>query len=183
MAPRSGATWPPSARTISAITWSARMRMCAPMSCTGRCRLPRCQAMRTRSAGVVGVDVEQGLGLGDDTDHPAALEQQPVAVAQPGGLRQVEQQLLPGFGPQRKTAAVPAVEVDQDPAALVLLLPRPGRQDLSRAHSNAAGSPASRSGSRTRSPAAPRTCRRTPAYAAASATARRSGSAPMAARR
>ena len=68
---------------------------------------------------VMGVDVEQGLGLRDDADHAAALEQQPVAVAQPGGLRQVEQQLLPGFGPQREAAAVAAVEVDQHPAALI----------------------------------------------------------------
>ena len=98
---------------------------------------------------VVGVDVEQGLGLGDDADYAAALEQQPVAVAQPGGLRQVEQQLVPGLGSQREAAAVPAVEVDQDPAALVMLRPRSGGQYRARVHLNAAGPPGSRSGSRT----------------------------------
>ena len=41
---------PPSPATISAMTWSARMRSRSPATCNGRWRLPRCQAMRNRPA-------------------------------------------------------------------------------------------------------------------------------------
>ena len=41
----------PNPRSMSAITWSSRMRMRCGSIWVGRCRLPRCQATRQRSAG------------------------------------------------------------------------------------------------------------------------------------
>ena len=108
---------------MSPITWSARMRMRSPSNCTGRCRLPRCQAMRTSSPSSCAWISSSGSGLRADPDDAAVVQRQPVAVAQPHRLRQVEQQLAARFGAQHDPPAMAAIEVDQH--AIDLRAPHP----------------------------------------------------------
>ena len=73
---------------------------------------------------VVGVDFQQRFGFGFDPDHPG-FGRQAVAVTQPHGLRQVEQNIRTALRLKRDTAAVAAVEVDQDTIGFARRVPVP----------------------------------------------------------
>jgi hypothetical protein len=60
---------------------------------------------------VVGVDLQQGFGLGFHPDH-SGFDRQPIPLAQSYGAWQVEQNVGPPLGPQRDAATMAAVEVD-----------------------------------------------------------------------
>jgi hypothetical protein len=63
---------------------------------------------------VMRVDFQQWLGPRAHADDPTAIQRQAIAVAQTDGLWEVEQNLVPRLSHQDDTAAVAAVEVDQD---------------------------------------------------------------------
>ena len=63
---------------------------------------------------VVGVDFEKGFGAGTNADDAAAVQRQAVAVAQPNGLGEIDEQFIAFFRDQNDTAPMAAVEVDQD---------------------------------------------------------------------
>lgn len=62
---------------------------------------------------VVRVDFGEPLRTCRHRDHAAAVEQQPIAVAKPRRLWQVEQDLATGLGHQQDAAAMAAVIVHQ----------------------------------------------------------------------
>jgi hypothetical protein len=62
----------------------------------------------------VGVDFGEGFRTGADFYDGAGIELQAVAVAQAGGLGEIEEEILAGFGFQDDAAAVAAIEIDQD---------------------------------------------------------------------
>jgi hypothetical protein len=77
----------------------------------------------------VGVDFGEGFWTGADADDGAGIELQAVAVAQAGGLGEIEEEILAGFGFQEDAAAVAAIEIDQDFVGGVCLGPGAGGED------------------------------------------------------
>jgi len=63
---------------------------------------------------VMGVDFQQWLRPGADMNDAAAIQREPVAVAETYGLREVDQQFVALLRDQNDPAAMAAVEVDQD---------------------------------------------------------------------
>ena len=84
---RARVSCPPRPATISAMTWSARMRSRSPATCSGRWRLPRCQAMRSRPARSGASISSTGSGAAQHADIAAAVEFEPVAIAKMLGAR------------------------------------------------------------------------------------------------
>jgi hypothetical protein len=83
--------------------------------------------------------IEHRLGPRLDAHGAAVVEPQPVAVAQPGRVRQVEQQLAPALRAQHRPAPVPAVEVEHHAVhgrAVPLARPRARRLHAARPHQN-----------------------------------------------
>jgi hypothetical protein len=78
---------------------------------------------------IVGVDFEEGFGFSPNADD-AFFGRQAVAVAQSGGLRQVEEDFRSVLGGEHDPAAVAAVEVDQDLADFQCPVPGCGWEDM-----------------------------------------------------
>jgi hypothetical protein len=62
---------------------------------------------------VMRVDFQQRFRPGSDADHAAALQRQPIPVAQPNRLGEINQHFAARFRCQNDTAAMAAIEVDQ----------------------------------------------------------------------
>ena len=77
-------------------------------------RLPMCQASRARSCGGCRGDLDQRLGLAGDPHDRAVVEHQPVAVAQRGRLRQIEQERVPPSPVSDDAAAMAVVGIEHD---------------------------------------------------------------------
>ena len=77
----------------------------------------------------VGVEFGQRFRTGADADGAAGFEHEAVAVAQAGGLGEIEQEVLAGLGLQEDAAAVPAVEIDEDLAGGLGWVPGAGGED------------------------------------------------------
>ena len=63
---------------------------------------------------LVRMNLQQFLRLGADLYHAAVVQREPVAMAQPHCLRQIEHDFGPCFGTEQDAAAVASVVVDQD---------------------------------------------------------------------
>jgi hypothetical protein len=62
---------------------------------------------------IVRVNFQQRLRPGADADYASPLQRQPIPIAQPHSLGEVDQHFPPSFRCQNDTAAMAAVEVDQ----------------------------------------------------------------------
>jgi hypothetical protein len=78
----------------------------------------------------VRMDFQQLLRFGAHCHNTAAVQQQPIAMAKPHRLRQIDQDLAASFRNKHETASVPVIEFEQDAIALVLFVPRPCREHL-----------------------------------------------------
>jgi len=83
---------------------------------------------------LVRMNLQQFLGLGADLRHAAVVQRQPVAMAQPHCLRQIEHDFGPCFGTEQDAAAVASVVVDQDTMGGRRGIPGADRQYLSTPH-------------------------------------------------
>jgi hypothetical protein len=75
-------------------------------------------------------NVQQRLGLGDDPHDRAIFEDEAVAVAQHGGVRQVEQDTRAALAGQREAAALAVVGIEHDAVACRSGIPCAGPPDL-----------------------------------------------------
>ena len=82
----------------------------------------------------VGMDLQQFFGSRDNSDHSTVFQPKPIAMSQPHGLRQIEQQIPPAIGGQQNTATESPVEVDRHLINRHLRAPASRWQDLMRAH-------------------------------------------------
>jgi hypothetical protein len=85
---------------------------------------------------VMCVDLQQWFRLGTNAHHQAVVQHQPVAMAQPHSLRQIEQHFTPSFGHKQDSATMPAVEIDQYAIGFPGRFPGSGRQHVLRTHQN-----------------------------------------------
>jgi hypothetical protein len=63
---------------------------------------------------VVRVDFKQRFGAGTNPDNPAVVQREPIAIAQPHRVGQIDQQFLARLRGQNNAAAMAAIEIDQD---------------------------------------------------------------------
>ena len=68
--------------------------------------------------------------------HYTVLHRQPIAIAQPHSLRQIEQNFGTGFGRQNDPATVATVEIDQNMIDFMGRIPAASGQDTIAAHQN-----------------------------------------------
>jgi hypothetical protein len=92
--------------------------------------LPRCQASRAKAAASARRDLDQRLGLRDDGDDGAVVEHEPVAVAQPRDLREVQQEFHAALAGEYHAAAVALVGIENNAIDGVCPAPRARADDL-----------------------------------------------------
>jgi hypothetical protein len=85
---------------------------------------------------VMRVDLQQRFRFRTDPDDAAVVEPQPVTMAQPRGLREIEQHLLAAFSRQQDAATMPVIEVDQHVIDFPGNVPASGWQYVPCAHQN-----------------------------------------------
>jgi hypothetical protein len=59
------------------------------------------------------MNIHHGLG-GGLHPHQPVRQHQPIAISQPAGLREIEQDIPPACGYQTHAAAMPLIEIQQD---------------------------------------------------------------------
>jgi hypothetical protein len=84
----------------------------------------------------VRMDLQQWLGFRADPHHATVIDPQPVVVAQPHRLREIEQHLTAGFGWQQNAPTMPPIKVDHHTINFLGRIPGPGRQHAVGAHQN-----------------------------------------------
>ena len=77
--------------------------------------------------GLGGRDLDQRLGLAGDAHDRAVVEHQPVAVAQRGGVRQIEQKGEPALGREHHAAAMALARIEHHPVDRRGIVPLSGR--------------------------------------------------------
>src|SRR5579875_1407903 len=83
-----------------------------------------------------GSDFQKRFCLGANAHDAAIFEFKPVAITKMCGMRKIQQDVLPPFGLQNKTAAVTIMVVKQNAVTFPCFFPRLSRMNRNNAHQN-----------------------------------------------